>query len=185
MMKSKNSYFEVERAGIYTTFQDYGRKNLNHIGIPVSGAMDKRNYILANALLRKDLNSPVIEFAYQGPLLKYKGEKMFIVLTGDVKFQIIRNNKKKIVGNSYQVYLIENNDQIDIQSTYKSVYGYLSISENFILDKFWDSFSTNTKAKIGSNNGENLKNEFIFFSLLFSSIHFIEKLLLDFLFNIE
>ena len=158
MMKSKNSYFEVERAGINTTFQDYGRKNLNHIGIPVSGAMDKRNYILANALLRKDLNSPVIEFAYQGPLLKYKGEKMFIVLTGDVKFQIIRNNKKKIVGNSYQVYLIENNDQIDIQSTYKSVYGYLSISENFILDKFWDSFSTNTKAKIGSNNGEKLNN---------------------------
>ncbi len=157
-MKSKNSYFEVERAGINTTFQDYGRKNLNHIGIPVSGAMDKRNYILANALLRKDLNSPVIEFAYQGPLLKYKGEKMFIVLTGDVKFQIIRNNKKKIVGNSYQVYLIENNDQIDIQSTYKSVYGYLSISENFILDKFWDSFSTNTKAKIGSNNGEKLNN---------------------------
>ena len=94
MIKSKNSYFEVERAGINTTFQDRGRQNLNHIGIPESGAMDKRNYMLANALLKKDLNSPVIEFAYQGPLLKYKGEEIFIVLTGDVKFQIVRHNKK-------------------------------------------------------------------------------------------
>ena len=55
--KSKKNYFEVERAGINTTFQDNGRENLNHIGIPVSGAMDKRNYILANALLNKNVLS--------------------------------------------------------------------------------------------------------------------------------
>ena len=158
MIKSKNSYFEIERAGINTTFQDLGRQNLNHIGIPVSGAMDKRNYILANALLKKDLNSPVIEFTYQGPLLKYKGEEIFIVLTGNVKFQIVRENKKKIIGEPYHVYLIQNNDQIDIQSTNKSVYGYISISEDFILDKTWGSYSINTKAKIGSNNGEKLSN---------------------------
>ena len=85
MIKSKNSYFEIERAGINTTFQDLGRQNLNHIGIPVSGAMDKRNYILSNALLKKNLNSPVIEFAYQGPLLKYKGE--------ETKLEIGDNNK--------------------------------------------------------------------------------------------
>ena len=50
--------------------------------------MDRRNYILANALLNKKFKSPVIEFAYQGPLLKYKGRKLCIVITGDVKFQI-------------------------------------------------------------------------------------------------
>ena len=158
MIKSKNSYFEVERAGVNTTFQDRGRQNLNHIGIPVSGVMDKRNYILANALLKKDLNSPVIEFAYQGPLLKYKGEEIFIVLTGDVKFQIVRDNNKKIIGEPYQVYLIQNNDKIDIQSTNKSVYGYISVSEDFILDKTWGSYSINTKANIGPNNGEKLSN---------------------------
>ena len=38
------SYFEVIRPGINTTFQDLGRKNLYHIGIPFSGAMDNRNY---------------------------------------------------------------------------------------------------------------------------------------------
>ena len=158
MTKSKVNFFEVERAGINTTFQDSGRTNFNHIGIPISGVMDRRNYILANALLKKDLNSPVIEFAYQGPLLKYNGEKIYFVITGDVKFQIIKNNNEIISGEPYKVFLIENKDIIDIQSTNKSVYGYLSISENLFLENTWGSISTNTKAKIGSNNGEKLSS---------------------------
>ena len=67
---SKN-YFEVLRPGINTTFQDQGRKNLYHIGIPFSGAMDNRNYLLANKLVGNQLNLPVLEFAYQGPLQIY------------------------------------------------------------------------------------------------------------------
>ena len=158
MTKTKDNYFILERAGINTTFQDNGRKNLNHIGVPIGGVMDKRNYMFANALLKKDLNSPVIEFAFQGPLLKYNGENLYIVITGDVQFQIIKSDNSLINGEPYNVYTIESNDKIDIQSTNKSVYGYLSISENFILDKAWGSVSTNSKAKIGSNNGEKLSN---------------------------
>ena len=158
MTKASANFFKVEREGINTTFQDNGRKNLNHIGIPISGAMDKRNFMLANALLKNEINKPVIEFAYQGPLLEFNGDRIYFVITGDVKFEIIKNNKAKIAGLPYNVYVIENKDQIDIQSTNKSVYGYLSISENIILDEIWDSVSINTKAKIGSNNGEKLSD---------------------------
>ena len=87
------SYFEVIRSGINTTFQDLGRKNLYHIGIPFSGAMDNRNYLLANELAGNKANSPVIEFAYQGPLLKFKGEKVNFTITGDVKFKIIKKKQ--------------------------------------------------------------------------------------------
>ena len=52
------SYFEVTRPGINTTFQDLGRKNLYHIGIPFSGAMDNRNYILANAIAGNKEDKP-------------------------------------------------------------------------------------------------------------------------------
>ena len=89
MRESNINFFDVQRAGVNTTFQDNGRNNLNHIGIPIGGAMDKRNYLIANALLKKDLKSPVIEFAYQGPLLRYVGKKIFFTITGDVQFQII------------------------------------------------------------------------------------------------
>ena len=150
--------FEIIRAGINTTFQDQGRDNLYHIGIPFSGAMDKRNYILANSLLGNKVNNPVIEFAYQGPLIKYKGDKVSVVITGDVIFKLIKKDSV-IEGNCYENYIIEDGDQIDIISTNKSVYGYLAISAELDLKFQWKSCSINTKANIGSNDGKKLQNK--------------------------
>ena len=149
--------FEIIRAGINTTFQDDGRNHLYHIGIPISGVMDKRNYILANSLVGNKIDKPVIEFAYQGPLIKYKGHKINIVITGDVIFKLIKK-ESVIEGNCYENYIIEDGDQIDIVSTNKSVYGYLAISAEFDLKSQWGSCSINTKANIGSNNGKKLQN---------------------------
>ena len=151
------NYFEVIRAGINTTFQDLGRKNLNHIGIPFSGAMDNRNYLIANKLAGNELNFPVIEFAYQGPLLKYCGNKINIAITGDVNF-ILKKNNDKINGNCYQSLTLEDGDEIDIISTNKSVYGYLAISGKLDVKFQWLSCSTNTKANIGANNGRKLES---------------------------
>ena len=152
---SKN-YFEILRAGINTTFQDQGRQNLYHIGIPFSGAMDNRNYLLANKLVGNKNESPVLEFAYQGPLLKYSGEKINIAITGDVNFSIKKNNEI-INGNCYQTFVLENGDELDISSTNKSVYGYLAVSGEFDLKYQWSSCSINTKANIGANNGKKLE----------------------------
>ena len=152
---SKN-YFEILRAGINTTFQDHGRKNLYHIGIPFSGAMDNRNYLLANKLVGNKPEFPVLEFAYQGPLLKYNGKKINIAITGSVNFSIKRNDQI-INGNCYQTFILENGDELDIISTNKSVYGYLAVSGEFDLEYQWSSCSTNTKAKIGANDGKKLE----------------------------
>jgi len=158
------NYFEITRAGINTTFQDHGRKNLYHIGIPFSGAMDTRNYLLANKLVGNQLGSPVLEFAYQGPLLRYTGEKINIAITGDVNFSIKRNNKI-IDGSCYQTFILENGDELDIISTNKSVYGYLAVGGKFNLEYQWSSCSINTKAKIGANDGKKLEiNQRIDFS---------------------
>ncbi len=152
-----NSYFELIRSGINTTYQDKGRENLYHIGIPYSGAMDNRNFLLANKLVNNNLNSPVVEFAYQGPHLKYRGDKISIAITGDVIFKIIKNGVE-IIGDCYESYQIESGDDIDIISTNKTVYGYLAIGGEIDLKFQWESCSINTKAKIGSNDGKKLEN---------------------------
>ena len=151
------NYFEIKRAGINTTFQDQGRSNLYHIGIPFSGAMDNRNFQISNKLVGNETNSPVIEFAYQGPLLKYFGENIKCAIAGDVKFTI-RKNDNDIEGNCYQSFTLENGDEIDIITTNKSVYGYLAISGEFNLEYQWSSCSINTKANIGSNNGKRIED---------------------------
>ena len=149
---SKN-YFEVIRPGVNTTYQDEGRGHLYHIGIPFSGAMDNRNFLIANKLVNNNLNSAVIEFAYQGPYLKYLGEKIKIAITGDVIFSI-KKKDIEINCNCYQSYEIENGDEINIISTNKSVYGYLAIGGELDIKSQWNSCSINTKAEIGANYGK-------------------------------
>ena len=152
---SKN-YFDIIRPGVNSTFQDNGRDHLYHIGIPFSGAMDNRNFLIANKLVNNNLNSAVIEFAYQGPHMKYFGEKINLAISGDVIFSI-KKKDNEIQGNCYQSYKIESGDEINIISTNKSVYGYLAIGGDLDIKYQWNSCSINTKANIGANGGKKLK----------------------------
>ena len=152
----KADYFKVIRGGLNSTFQDQGRKNLYHIGIPFSGVMDNRNYLIANKIIDNNVHDPILEFAIQGPCLKYFGNKRNIVITGDVNFSLIRDESNQEKGECYKTTEINNGDIIDIISTNKSVYGYFSVSGGFKLNKVWDSFSTTSRANVGPNNGNKL-----------------------------
>ena len=149
-----DTYFETLRPGTNSSIQDKGRNHLYHIGITVSGAMDQRIFILSNALVNNDLNEGTLEFAYQGPLLKLKNGNVNFAITGDVSFNILRKNSIIEEGKCFQNYFLENEDQIDIISAKNSIFGYLSVEGGFEIEKIWDSYSVNTKAKVGPNNGE-------------------------------
>ena len=152
----KNNFFEVLRAGINSTFQDQGRENFYHIGLPFSGAMDNRNFVISNALVNNEDNQGVIEFAYQGPLFEFNGENISFSITGDVKFKIIKKDNTIINGECYKSYILNHKDKLDIISTNKSVYGYLAVSGGFSLDKILNSHSTFTRANVGPFDGKKL-----------------------------
>ena len=152
----KNNFFEVLRAGINSTFQDQGRENFYHIGLPFSGAMDNRNFVISNALVNNEDNQGVIEFAYQGPLFEFNGEHISFSITGDVKFKIIKKDNTIINGECYKSYILNHKDKLDIISTNKSIYGYLAVSGGFSLDKILNSYSTFTRANVGPFDGKKL-----------------------------
>jgi len=151
-----DDYLKVIRGGLNSTFQDEGRKGFYHIGLPFSGVMDKRNYLIANKLNNNDKKEAILEFAYQGPSLKYFGRKRNIVITGNVNFKILKKNKSLNHGECYKTIEVNDGDTIDIMSTNQSVYGYFSINGGFKLEKVWDSFSTTIRAKVGPNTGQKL-----------------------------
>ncbi len=152
----KTDFFEVLRAGINSTFQDQGRENFYHIGIPFSGAMDNRNFVISNTLVNNEDNQGVIEFAYQGPLFEFNGKNISFSITGDVKFKIIKKDNTIINGECYKSYILNHKDKLDIISTNKSVYGYLAVSGGFSLDKILNSYSTFTRANVGPFDGKKL-----------------------------
>mgnify|MGYP003313350964 CR=1 FL=1 len=87
MTNSKVNFFEVERAGINTTFQDNGRKNFYHIGIPFSGAMDNRNFVIANALSNNKNFEKRSQITKDANLLKSnwaEGKKIIVKLLEDM-----------------------------------------------------------------------------------------------------
>ena len=159
-----NNFFEVLRPGINTTFQDHGRFNLQHFGVAPSGCMDYESFTVANALVSNDKTEGVLEFAYQGPLLKLiKGQTKFAI-TGRVHFQIINSKNETINGECNRTYDLEEGEQIDILATNKTVYGYFTIEGGFSVNSFCNSVSTLSRANIGPNEGRkiNLKNKIFF-----------------------
>ena len=151
-----NTFFEVIRPGINSTFQDLGRKHLYHVGLPFSGAMDQRNFLISNSLVGNKKDEAVLEFAYQGPSLKVKNENILFAITGNVNFKIKKKTSEIIDGECYKTYLLNKDDELDIISTNQSVYGYLAVSSGFKVEKFMGSYSTTARAGVGGNNGNKI-----------------------------
>jgi len=152
-----NYFFEVLRGGINTTFQDKGRFHMQHLGVTPGGCMDLESFTIANALVGNNLDEGVLEFAYQGPLLKLIKGKIKIAITGNVLFQIIQSNQKIIKGQCNRTYFLNDGDQIDILATKQSAYGYMALEGGFDIEAFFESVSVLSRAKIGPNNGKKIE----------------------------
>ncbi len=152
-----NNFFEVLRPGINTTFQDKGRFHMQHFGVTPGGCMDIKSFLIANALVGNPSNEGVLEFAYQGPLLKLAKGKTKISITGNVLFQIIKSNEETINGKCYRTYDLDEGDQIDILATKKSAYGYMALEGGFDVKPFCKSVSILERASIGPNEGKKIK----------------------------
>lgn len=72
---------EIISSGFYTSIQDAGRQGFRHLGVPLSGPMDQKAFVLANTLLPHPTDQCVFECTMMGPTLKITAEVRF-VLTG-------------------------------------------------------------------------------------------------------
>ena len=119
--------------------------------------MDVKSFLIANALVGNFSNEGVLEFAYQGPLLKLTKGITKISITGNVLFKIIKLNKEEINGECYRTYDLDEGDQIDILVTKKSAYGYMALEGGFDIKPFLESVSILSRAQIGPNEGKKIK----------------------------
>ena len=152
-----NYFFEVLRPGINTTFQDKGRFYMQHLGVTPGGCMDLESFSIANALVGNTSDTGVLEFAYQGPLLKLIKGRTKIAITGNVLFQIIKSNQETINGECNRTHTLDEGDQIDILATKQSAYGYMALEGGFDIKPFCKSVSILSRAQIGPNEGQKIK----------------------------
>lgn len=72
------------KTGLQTTIQDLGRTGHQHLGIPVSGAMDKRSARLANDLVGNTADQPVFEITFLGPSIYFETEGQIAITGADL-----------------------------------------------------------------------------------------------------
>ncbi|MGX1354323.1 biotin-dependent carboxylase-like uncharacterized protein [Bradyrhizobium elkanii] len=71
----------VLKPGLATTVQDLGRPGYYHIGIPLSGGMDRHALVAANLLVGNDAGAAVLEAVFMGPELEFT-EDATVAITG-------------------------------------------------------------------------------------------------------
>lgn len=72
---------EVVKPGLSTTVQDLGRPGWYHLGIPISGAMDRYALRAANRLVGNDEGAAALEIVFLGPDLRFTADAL-VAVTG-------------------------------------------------------------------------------------------------------
>jgi len=141
------------KAGLQTSIQDSGRYGQMHNGVSQSGAMDKVAMQMANWLVSKHPDSPLIEITMAGPTIRFTS-KMSIGISG-ADFECQLNNK-----------IIKNNQTIHVSSGDVLVFGkcrggiraYLAFSADIVcandtIKPLMGSYSTHLTACFGGYKG--------------------------------
>ncbi len=72
---------KVIAPGLATTVQDLGRPGYYHLGIPISGGMDRFSLRAANMLVGNDEGAAVLEAVFMGPELEFTSDAV-VAVTG-------------------------------------------------------------------------------------------------------
>jgi biotin-dependent carboxylase-like uncharacterized protein len=71
----------IVKPGLSTTVQDFGRPGYYHLGIPISGAMDRYALAAANLLVGNDSGDAALEAVFMGPEIRF-GADAIVAVTG-------------------------------------------------------------------------------------------------------
>lgn len=149
----------IIRQGILDTVQDLGRYGHQHLGINCNGAMDRFSMQLANALLGKELDAPVIEIHFPASQFLFEKETIICVTGADFHPTI---NDEPIP--SHHPVVVNKNSILKFEKLQTGARCYLAWYNRLQLHKWMDSYSTNLKANAGGINGGGLmKNDRITF----------------------
>ena len=139
---------EIISSGLQTTIQDLGRVGWRHMGVPESGGADKISLKLANFILGKPFNSPVLECTLTGPTLKFSSPYSLTITGADMNPKI---NNKEVEMN--QVIEVKSDDILSMDNCSKGCRSYIAFSEDILSEDFLGSASTYLSAKLGGIEG--------------------------------
>ncbi len=155
------SALRVVAPGLMTTLQDLGRPGYQHLGVPVSGALDHVSLRAANLLVGNAAGVGALEIAYQGPTLRVEADSVRIALAGGrAPIDILPPEGDGGGGRRlapYESARLLRGEGVRIGALAGSAVAYLAVEGGFDIAPVLGSQSTLTRAAIGGLEGRALK----------------------------
>ncbi|MBB4066036.1 5-oxoprolinase subunit C family protein [Gellertiella hungarica] len=137
--------------GLSTTVQDLGRPGYYHIGIPLSGAMDRLAARAANLLVGNPEEAALLEVVFMGPEIEFLQDATVAVTGAELPPKV--NGEEKATWTSLAV---KKGDVLSFAFLKKGARAYIAISGGIDVPVVLGSRSTYTLGALGGFEGRKL-----------------------------
>ncbi len=137
--------------GLATSVQDLGRPGYYHIGIPLSGAMDRLALRSANLLVGNDEGAAGLEAVFMGPELEFTQDRMVAVTGADLPPKVDGEPRE-----SWTAFQVKAGQTLSFDFLKSGARAYIAISGGVDVPVVLGSRSTYALGALGGFEGRSL-----------------------------
>jgi biotin-dependent carboxylase-like uncharacterized protein len=143
---------KVLKPGLSTTVQDLGRPGYYHIGIPLSGGMDRHALAAANLLVGNPEGAAVLEAVFMGPELEFTDDALVAVTGAELPPRL--DGKPLATWTSFKV---KAGQKLSFDFLKKGARAYIAVAGGIDVPEVLGSRSTYTLGALGGFKGRKLE----------------------------
>jgi biotin-dependent carboxylase-like uncharacterized protein len=143
---------KVNAPGLSTTVQDLGRPGYYHLGIPLSGGMDRFALRAANLLVGNDEGAAVLEAVFMGPELEFTSDATVAVAGAELPPKV--NGELRETWTSFRV---KAGQVLSFDFLKKGARAYIAVSGGIDVPVVLGSRSTYALGALGGHDGRKLQ----------------------------
>ena len=143
---------KVVSPGLATSVQDLGRPGYYHLGIPISGGMDRLALRAANMLVGNDEGSAVLEAVFLGPELEFTREATVAVAGAELPPKLDGEERE-----TWTAFKAKAGQVLSFDYLKSGARAYIAVSGGIDVPEALGSRSTYGLGALGGHEGRNLQ----------------------------
>src|SRR5882757_5176035 len=143
---------KVLKPGLSTTVQDLGRPGYYHIGIPLSGGMDRHALTAANLLVGNAEGAAVLEAVFMGPELEFTDDAMVAVTGAELPPRL-----DGVSAEPWASFKVKRGQKLSFDFLKKGARAYIAVAGGIDVPVVLGSRSTYALGALGGFKGQKLE----------------------------
>src|SRR5215469_14240838 len=143
---------KVLKPGLATTVQDNGRPGYYHLGIPLSGGMDRHALAAANLLVGNAEGAAVLEAVFMGPELEFTDDAMVAITGAELPPKL-----DGVARDGWSSFKIKRGQTLSFDYLKKGARAYIAVAGGIDVPVVLGSRSTYALGALGGFKGRKLE----------------------------